>query len=122
MGNIKYILLFLFFGIFWNPLTSYACGENATSKKEYTPKEHHAKQDCCKKKQSSKHDEKEDCKSKCNNTSCNCPNYCLSASMPTFYEIKVERVYFPLQKYYFIFREACLSTGFYSIWLPPKIN
>lgn len=122
MGKVKYILLFLFFGIFWNPLNSYACGENATKpKKEHPQKEKDEKKNCCKKKHSSEHSENEDCKSKCN-TSCNCPAYCFNASIPSFYEIKVERAYLPLQKYHFIFREACLSTGFHSIWLPPKIN
>ena len=96
-------------GFFLTPTLTYACGkpaektEKACCKKETSQTE---KKDCCK--SHSQKDKNDDCcGGKCKNPSCHCP----TAPHNIF-----------LGKVTIAYTETYISSGFRSIWLPPKIG
>ena len=92
-------------GFFLTPTLTYACGKSA----EKTEKS------CCKN-ETSKSDKK-DCYK---NPSCHCPTAPLTIALPFVTEMKYHNIF--LEKVTIAYTETYISSGFRSIWLPPKIG
>ena len=109
-------------GFFLTPTLTYACGkpaektEKACCKKETSQTE---KKDCCK--SHSQNDKNDDgCGGKCKNPSCHCPTAPLTIALPFVTEMKYHNIF--LEKVTIAYTETYISSGFRSIWLPPKIG
>jgi hypothetical protein len=102
--------------------SSYACGtkaEKSCCKKETTSKTE--KKDCCKNKQSE--DKDNSCCGKCGHSNCT-SSTTVNFSIISSYEInfKNNSFDFSIEKSKFHYSKTFLSSGFYSIWLIPKIG
>ena len=109
-------------GFFLTPTLTYACGkpaektEKACCKKETSQTE---KKDCCK--SHSQNDKNDDgCGGKCKNPSCHCPTALLTIALPFVTEMKYHNIF--LEKVTIAYTKTYVSSGFHSIWLPPKIG
>ena len=113
-------------GFFLIPNLAYAC-----SKK--TPKidksiylkiqvEKSEQKDCSKAKTCENNKNHQDCNGKCKHSSCECSISAspFSLSLPT--EINTKDLFTALEKQKFTFKKAYYSSGYLSIWLPPKIS
>jgi len=119
--QLHIFILFLTLGFFLLPAMTYACGTK--SEKE-----------CCKKEASSKSEKKEcnqDNHSKDNNNTCggkcghsNCTTSSVNFSILSFFEmdLKDNNFDFSLEKSKFHDSKTFISSGFTSVWLPPKIK
>lgn len=112
-------------GFFLIPNSGYACGnhpekvshkETASEKKEMDC----CKKNCCKETSKSKK-KKHDCGGKCKHT--NCTTSSLQLSIPTSNDLNLQNnsFNFSIEKPITYYNETCLSDGFTTIWLPPKI-
>lgn len=106
---------------FFLPTSSYACGtktEKSCCKTEKSSKKE--KKNCC----NSKHSKDKDnsCGGKCGHS--NCTSSSTNFSIISFYEINLKNnpFDFSTEKSKFYHSETFLSSGFYSIWLIPKIS
>jgi hypothetical protein len=89
-------------GFFLTPTLTYVCGKSV----EKTEKS------CCKK-ETSKSDKKDCCKN-------HCPTAPLAIVLPFVTEMKYYNIF--LEKVTIAYTEIYISSGFHSIWLPPKIS
>ncbi|MBF6645686.1 MULTISPECIES: hypothetical protein [Flavobacteriales] len=121
------IVLWLFWGFLLAPNISYACSKAPikTEQQKFS-KNHHEKaekKDCCKTKSCKKCKDGNGCGGNCKHNSCKCgvssPN---SLSVPIAIELKAKNYFAETKKQKFGFKEAYYSSGFFSIWLPPKIS
>lgn len=118
-----YLLVLVIFGFFLIPPTvTYACGSH--SEKNSCNKETSAdaeKMDCCKKDTHSKNKNDEGCNGKCGHSNCVTTSIQFSIA---FFEIKFNSNNFDFSEknQNYIHSETNLSSGFYSIWLIPKIG
>ena len=118
------ILLIVMLGFFLTPTLTYACGKKTekTEKSccEKSPSQTGETKECCKKSHSQ--DEKDDdgCNGQCGNPSCHCPTINISITLPIFSELKHSVFY--VEKLNFLYTETYISSGFHSIWQPPKIS
>ena len=131
-----HIMLILLFGFLLIPGNSFAFGFN--SGKHYCKKEVSSKTeegDCCKKELNSKSKKNECCNNKhSNNKNNGCGGQCghsnctsslsLNFSIIAFNEInfKNNNFNFSDEKQNYFYSEIFLSSGFYSLWLIPKIS
>lgn len=119
--RLHYLLIILMLGSFLLPTFSYACGtktETCCCKKEMSSKTE--KKDCCKNKPSKGKDHR--CDGKCGHS--NCTTSTTNFSILPFYEIEFKNNGFDFcfEKPKFYHSETFLSSGFTSVWLPPKIK
>lgn len=119
----KFHTLFLLFllGLFLMPGVSYACEtktSNSCCKKEMKAKPE--EKGCCKKSKESKEEEK-GCGGKCGHSNCTASSMQFSILSLDEIEIKNNFFGFALEKPVFYHKETTISSGFYSVWLPPKI-
>lgn len=100
---------------FMMPSQSYACSKNSTK----------TEQSFCSKEKSKKSEHKKGCKSKsckkCKSDKCRCGASTTSLNVPTVIELKAKNHLAAAKKQKFGFKEAYYSSGFFSIWLLPKI-
>ena len=104
------------------PTSTYACGtktEKSCCKKAKTEKS--TKKGCCKNKQSK--DKDNSCGGKCGHSNCTSSSSS-NFSIISFYEIDFKNSSFDLstEKSKFYNSKTYISSGFYSIWLIPKIS
>ena len=117
-----YLLVFVIFGFFLMPTVTFACGSH--SEKNSCNKENSAnteKMDCCKNDNHSKNKNHSGCNGKCGNSNCTTSSVQFSLA---FFEIKFINNNFDFLKKgqsYFNSNNN-LSSGFYSLWLIPKIS
>ena len=118
--QLHIVLIILMLGIFL-PTSIYDCGtktEKSCCKKETSSKTE--KNDCC----NSKHSKDKDnsCGGKCGHS--NCTTSSVNFSLISFYEInfKNNSFDFSTEKSKFYNSKTFISSGFYSIWLIPKIS
>ncbi len=116
--RLHIIIIILTLGFFLSSTLSYACGtktEKSCCKKEKTEKK-----DCCNGKHSK--DKDNSCSGKCGHSNCTSLTS-VNFSMISFYEInfKNNSFDFSAEKSKFYDEETFISSGFYSIWLIPKI-
>ncbi len=113
-------IIILIFGFFL-PTSTYACGtktEKACCKKETLSKTE--KKDCCNDKHSK--NKENSCGGKCGHS--NCTSSTVNFSIISFYEIefKNNNFDFSVEKSKSYHSETFISSGFTSVWLPPKIK
>jgi hypothetical protein len=84
-------------------------------------KEKSTTKDCCKEKDSKK--KGHSCDNSCVGSSCGCPvANCASSPMVSFYTESNSLFSFSEKKQNYYYSEIFISSGFRSIWLPPKIS
>mgnify|MGYP007002410068 FL=1 len=123
MTRFFYIALLTLIGFFLTPTDTYACGskseniENTCTKQSNTETE---KKDCCdtEKGQCGKHGK--DCDGKCGNPACHCPTNCTNFTI-TFFD-GFSGITIIVNKPNFYYQDTYYSSGFLSIWQPPKIG
>lgn len=111
-------IIILTLGLFLLPTVNYACGikiEKDCCKKEYSSKTE--KKECCNKSQSNKK-----CDGQCGHS--NCTNTTINYSLISLNEIdfKNNNFDFSTKKEKFYHSQTFISSGFTSVWLPPKIK
>jgi hypothetical protein len=116
-----HLLILVLFVFLLMPSNTFACGsktEKSCCKKEISSKAE--KKDCCKNKQSNEQDNS--CGGKCGHS--NCTTSTVNFSIISFYEIefKNNNFDFSTEKPKFYHSETFISSGFTSVWLPPKIK
>ena len=120
------ILVMLIFGIFLMPQVTFAC--EMKSKKSCCNKEmstsNSDKMDCCKsvnKSNSNNNDHEGGCNGKCGHS--NCVTTSIQFSV-VFFEIQFKNNNFAFseKKQNYFKSDTNLSSGFYSLWLIPKIS
>lgn len=123
--HISFVIL-LCLGFFLMPGVSYACAQKSTN----------VEQKSCSKEQSKKSEHKSSCKDKtckncknghdcdgnCKHSSCRCSTSTSSLSLPTPIDLKITNPFAETKKQKFGFKQAYYSSGYYSIWQPPKIS
>ncbi len=114
------LLIILTIGFFMLPTSSYACGtksEKSCCKKETSSKTE--KKECCK---NHSKDKENGCGGKCGNPTCT--NSTVNFSIVIFNDFKFNNNNFDFssEKQNFYYSKTNISTGFYSIWLIPKIG
>lgn len=118
--RLHIIIIILTLGFFTLPTLSYACGTKTEKA-------------CCKKETATKSDKKTCCNnhSKNKDNSCggkwghsNCINSTVNFSIVSFSDFKFNNnnFDFSFEKQKFYYSKSNISTGFYSIWLIPKIG
>ena len=120
--RLHIIIIILTFGFFMLPTLSYSCGtktEKSCCKKETTSKTE--KKDCCSSKNSK--DKDNDCGGKCGHSNCT-SSTSINFSLISSYEINfIDNSFgFSEEKSKFYNSKTFISSGFYYIWLIPKIG
>jgi hypothetical protein len=122
--NKFFTLLIVLFGFLLMPNAAFACDNNSTkhsSKKEISTKM--CDDDCCKKDSHSKGKNNNCCGGKCNHSKCVCASSSSNTSISiTEWNIETNRFNFSSEKQRFYNFETSISSGFYSLWLIPKIS
>ncbi|PKQ46141.1 hypothetical protein [Confluentibacter flavum] len=121
MSRFLYIVCLTLFGFILIPTNSYACGTSREKSERTCTKDKLANsdiQDCCKQADSS-HSEK-GCDGICSNAGCHCPSVFSNVTNPLFTKlVQVKFIETTTNLYY---QETYYSSGFLSIWQPPKIG
>lgn len=126
-------LLIVTLGFFLMPTLTFACGTNAekscrgVSSGKKRPSAKTQKKDCCKKGTCTAHHHSkgknhDGCDGNCNDSSCHCSPTHFSVTLPSSVEMKPKYFHFFTEKQTFYDKETYLSSGFCSVWLPPKIS
>ncbi len=125
-AKIYILTLVCMLGFFLIPGLSYACKAHTKVKIEKScckasPDRHHStrtcQEDCCK----DKRDDSEDCSGKCGNKSCQTPSQSFS-EIPTLFTVLQDLFDVEGKKLYALYKQPHYSSGYLSIWLPPKIG
>ena len=123
--HISFVIL-LCLGFFLMPSISYACAkkvaktEQASCSKEQSERSEH--KSSCKDKSCKKCKDGHDCGGNCKHSSCRCGASTTSLNLPIVIELKAKNLFAAAKKQKFGFKQAYYSSGFFSIWLPPKIS
>lgn len=122
--NKFHIIVIVLFGFLLMPSNSFACENN--SKKHSSAKEtstKNDKDDCCENDNHSKKNNHEGCSGKCSHSKCGCVSSC-NSSISSINELKLNSNVFNFnsEKQKFYNYETAISSGFYSLWLIPKIS
>jgi hypothetical protein len=119
-----YILLIVVLGFFLMPTATFACENH--SKKGFCNKETSSKTDrddcCCSDSNHSKNSNHSNCGGKCGHPKCACPSTNTSFIVAYELNIKNKKFVFSSEKQKFYNLETFISSGFYSLWLIPKIS
>jgi hypothetical protein len=117
-----HIFFFVFLlGFFLMPTQAEACGMKSEKKKHTTEKSQTKTTDGCCDSNSDKKG-KDGCGDKCNHSNCRCVSVISILTSEKWTEIALNCFNFSNKKQFFHSHEASLSSGFYSIWSPPKIS
>ena len=123
--HISFVIL-LCLGFFLMPSISYACAKKTTkteqkscSKDQSAKAEHKSS---CKDKSCKKCKDGHDCDGNCKHSSCGCSTSSSSLSIPIPTDLKVTTPFVETKKQKFGFKQAYCSSGYSSIWQPPKIS
>ncbi|QOI98869.1 MAG: hypothetical protein HRU69_08365 [Flammeovirgaceae bacterium] len=123
MTRFIYIALLSLTGFLLTPPDTYACGsksenlENTCTKKSDTQK---GKKSCCDTDNVQCNNHGRDCDGKCGNPNCHCPANHTYFTIPYF--VKFSGFKLIPHKPNFYYQDSFYSSGFLSIWLPPKIG
>lgn len=109
-------------GFFLTPTLTYACGKSAEKTEKSCCKNETSKSDKkdCYKSHSQKDKNDDFCGGKCKNPYCHCPTAPLTIALPFVTEMKYHNIF--LEKVTITYTVTYISSGFRSIWLPPKIG
>lgn len=103
------------------PIQAEACGMKSEKKKHTTEKSQTKSTDGCCGSQSNKKG-KEGCGDKCSHSNCRCVTVISVLSSEKQEGITLNCFNFSNKKQFFDAHEDALSSGFYTIWSPPKIS
>ncbi len=106
---------------FFLPTSTYACGtktEKSCCKGETSSKIE--KKDCCNEKHSK--DKNNGCGGKCGHSNCTTSSVTFSVISQNEIQFKINNFDFSFEKPEFYHSETLISSGFTSVWLPPKIK
>jgi hypothetical protein len=122
MISKTHIFFFVFlFGLFLMPIQAEACGMKSEKKKQTTEKaQTKSTDDCCGSKSNKKG--KEGCNDKCSHSNCRCVTIISVLTSEKQEEVALNCFNFSNKKQFFGAHEDALSSGFYTIWSPPKIS
>lgn len=119
------VFILLALGLFLIPGISYACAKKSASPKQTSCSKDKSKaeqKDCCKTKTCEKDKNQNDCSGKCKHGSCNCSTSSPSFGLPFSIDLKTKNHFAEIKKQIFGFEQAHYSSGYFTIWLPPKIS
>lgn len=124
LGKHICFVILLCLGFSLMPDKSYACAKeidkselNSCSKDQSSKAE---KKNSCKTKSHQKDSVHHDCSGECIYNSCHCPASPLSIAVHLVTEIKNHNIF--LEKLAIDYNQSYVSSGFRTIWLPPKIS
>lgn len=122
-----HILLMILFGFLLMPTTTFACGNSCESKteKHSCKKETSSKKDknsCCSNDNNSKTKDHKGCGGKCGHAKCGCTIVTSGFTATVILNFKSNNFDFFTEKQNFSNTETFISSGFYSLWLLPKIS
>lgn len=112
-------IIILTIGFFLLPNLNYACGtkvEKECCKKEVSTKD--IEKECCKNSESSN----KSCEGKCGHSNCTTLTASHSLVFLNEIEFKINDFDFSNKKQKFYYSKTFISSGFSSIWQPPKIK
>ena len=116
------ILLIVLLGFFLIPTQTFACGQSTEKIEKSCCEKETSKsddKDCCK--ENSHKDASDDgCEGKCKDASCHCPSISISIALPFLSDWK-NPTFFG-KKHTILYLDTYISSGYLSIWLPPKIS
>jgi len=118
------IIILFCIGFFLAPLQNSACSKetpktkHASCSKEQSENSKHA--DCCAAHASNTGKHHNNCNDDCKNSSCRCGTSIPSLYLAITFELKHH--FADVEKQKFFFREAHYPSGYFSIWIPPKIS
>lgn len=123
--NRFHIILIVMLGFFLMPTDTFACGKkvadhSCTKKTSTSDKD---EDDCCSKKNHSGNKNHDGCGGKCGHSMCGCASVC-NGGITFVNQLEFKKITFSIfsQKQKFYNSETSILTGFYSIWLIPKIS
>jgi hypothetical protein len=122
MKNFHFLVILLL-GFFLIPSHSFACenkSEKHSSKTEMSSKIE--KKDCCDTNSHSKGKNHNSCGGKCKHSKCICTASCSGFSAFFSVALKLNYYDFSNEKQKFHSSETSISSGFFSLWLIPKIG
>lgn len=122
-----HILLFIFcWGFFGAPSYSLACGKQSCGHEQsyciISKMDKTKKVCCCNKNRSNSKKNIRGCGGNCNEPMCQCPSIQLLFTIQNVLEFKSNLIPNNTSKQKFNHNETRLTSGFLSIWLPPKIT
>lgn len=123
MTKFYYIAFIILTGFFLTPAQSYACGTESDKTETSCNKQADAEADnneTCNNETEHCGKHGNDCDGKCGNPSCHCPTNGINFTVPFFVQLSQVKVIFIKPNFYY--QETHYSSGFRSIWLPPKIS
>lgn len=124
MQKIFYILFLILIGFFINPGKIYACGSNSKKTEKSCCKKHFSVKDstklCCKKNIKDSRDE--DCEGTCKILNCKCTSFQYTFYSPFLVELNSEFLFEEIKKAKSFYCDIELSSGYFSVWTPPKIG
>lgn len=123
MTRFFYIALLALIGFFLTPVQSYACGTESEKIETSCDKQSDSdvgKENCCDTEKVLCGAHGKDCDGKCGDSNCHCPSSSISFTIPFFAQLSQTKIIVSKPKFYY--QEAYYSSGFLSIWLPPKIG
>ena len=118
-----YILLIVMLGFFLTPTLTNACGKSHTKTEKSCCNKKTSqtdKKDCCIN-HTDNNQNNDGCDGKCKNHSCHCPTVCFGCTLPFTSEPKYS-ILVVSKKQFFPYTNPYPSSGFHSIWQPPKIG
>src|SRR5690606_15050442 len=116
------IMLIVMLGFFLTPTLTYACGKSHTkTEKSCCDKQtsQTEKKDCCKN-HSDNNKNNDGCGVKCNNPSCHCPTVAHAFALTL--DVGMKNNILVLEKLTFGYTQSYISSGYHSIWQPPKLS
>jgi hypothetical protein len=124
MKNFLYIGFLIYLGFIQIPIDTYACGKKSVKtelNKKGADKSNTHSLDCCEKEGKKQCEQQgKECNGNCGNPACHCPtnsiNFLVTFNNSIFHYLPL------LSKSNFYFQENHYSTGYFSIWLLPKIG
>ena len=123
--HISFVIL-LCLSFFLMPGISYACAKKASkteqkscSKDQSAKAEHKSS---CKDKSCEKCKDGHDCDGNCKHSSCRCSTSSSSVSLQIPIDLKITSPFAETKKQKFGCKQAYYSSGYSSIWQPPKIS
>lgn len=123
MKIFYYIAFLILIGFFLTPIQSYACGTESEKVETFCEKQLDSgveKGNSCDTEKGQCDEHGKDCGGNCGKSDCHCPSNSTNFTIPFFAQLGPTKIILSKPKFYY--QEAYYSTGFRSIWLPPKIG
>lgn len=118
--KIRHFILLMFFTLCLSQNIAFACGGKNSCKKEMSKTQ---EKDCCGNScDNHGKDNHKGCSGKCGHSSCVNPIVYNALNLTPTFSIHTNSIVFSSEKTSFYYTSSQLSTGYYTIWLIPKIS